>query len=80
MPECCHVVQNDPINDNDRHNVTNDPLNYIIGVVPVVNITNCTVCHDATAYNASVDTYATNKCRYCHEYADKGNKTSQSWY
>ncbi|TFH47150.1 MAG: hypothetical protein E4G94_00810, partial [ANME-2 cluster archaeon] len=78
--EDCHVVQNDPINDTDRHNVTNDPFNYTIGGVSVVNITDCTVCHDSTAYNASVEAYDTNKCRYCHEYADKGNKTSQSWY
>ena len=82
--ECCHSYQSDPVNETDRHNVTDDPLNYIVNVngtpTQVLNITNCTTCHPATDYNNAVANYSTTDCRYCHVYPDKGNRTSQDWY
>ena len=82
--ECCHSYQADPINESDRHNVTTTPSTYSVGGTNVLDITDCTTCHNATAYNATVDYYTTNditnECRYCHVYPDKGNRTSQEWY
>ncbi len=86
--ECCHSYQADPLNMTDRHNITLDPFNYMLNATSVVNITECTFCHNATAYsnavanynNSTVANYSTNNCRYCHEYPDKGNVTVQSWY
>ncbi len=90
--ECCHSYQADPLNMTDRHNVTFDPFNYTLNVsgnlTSVVNITECTFCHNATAYsnavanyyNSTAANYTLNNCRYCHEYPDKGNVTGQSWY
>jgi hypothetical protein len=82
--ECCHSYQTDPINESDRHNVTDTPSTYSVGGTNVLDITDCTACHNATAYNAAVDYYTTNdtanECRYCHVYPDKGNRTSQEWY
>ena len=82
--ECCHSYQTDPINEKDRHNVTNTPSTYSVGGTNVLDITDCTTCHNATAYNATVDYYTNNDiatdCRYCHVYPDKGNRTSQEWY
>ena len=81
--ECCHSYQSDPVNMSDRHNVTGNPLNYTLEVegsgICVMNITDCTICHDADDYNSAVnDTQHT--CRYCHAVPDKGNKTTQNWY
>lgn len=82
--ECCHSYQNDSLNSSQRHNITSDPFNYMLNVngnmTSVLNITDCTFCHNAADYNRSVAEYSTNKCRYCHEYPDMGNKTGQSWY
>jgi parallel beta-helix repeat protein len=82
--ECCHSYQADPINESDRHNVTTTPSTYSVGGTNVLDITDCTTCHNATAYNAAVGYYANNaainECRYCHVYPDKGNRTSQEWY
>ncbi len=76
--ECCHSYQSDPINETDRHNVTADPLSYSINVsgtlTPVLNITDCTICHNATQYNTSKETFnrASGKdCRYCHTFPDQ---------
>ena len=64
----CHVVQDDPINETGRHKITADPANYTIGNVSVIQITDCTTCHDPTSYNNAVNTFnGTDKdCRYCH--------------
>jgi parallel beta-helix repeat protein len=86
--ECCHSYQADPLNMTDRHNITLDPFNYMLNATSVLNITECTFCHNATAYsnavanynNSTAANYTTNNCRYCHEYPDKGNVTGQSWY
>jgi hypothetical protein len=90
--ECCHAYQADPMNETEKHNVTRDPFNYTLNVsgnlTYVVNMTGCTFCHNATDYNNAVANYynstaanyTTNNCRYCHEYPDEGNVTSQSWY
>ena len=78
--ECCHSYQTDPIGESDRHNVTTTPSTYSVGGTNVLDITDCTTCHNAATYNASVDYYTTYKCRYCHVYPDKGNRTSQEWY
>jgi parallel beta-helix repeat protein len=90
--ECCHSYQADPLNMTQRHNATSNPLLYLLNVngnlTSVVNITECTFCHNATAYsnavanynNSTAANYTTNNCRYCHEYPDKGNVTGQSWY
>jgi parallel beta-helix repeat protein len=79
--ECCHSYQADPINESDRHNVTTTPSTYSVGGTNVLDITDCTTCHNATAYNAAVGYYdPTYNCRYCHVYPDKGNRTSQEWY
>ena len=74
--ECCHSYQADPVNETDRHNVTADPLSYRVNVggtmTPVLNITDCTTCHDATQYNTARDTFnRTKNCRYCHTYPDQ---------
>jgi parallel beta-helix repeat protein len=79
--ECCHSYQADPINESDRHNVTTTPSTYSVGGKNVLDIEECTTCHNATAYNAAVGYYnSTYNCRYCHVYPDKGNRTSQEWY
>ena len=74
--ECCHSYQADPVNETDRHNVTADPLSYSVNVggtmTPVLNIADCTTCHDATQYNTARDTFnRTKNCRYCHTYPDQ---------
>ncbi|MCD4766733.1 MAG: hypothetical protein K8R34_09510, partial [Methanosarcinales archaeon] len=79
--ECCHSYQADPINESNRHNVTTRPSTYSVGGTNVLDITDCTTCHNATAYNTAVGYYdSTYNCRYCHVYPDKGNRTSQEWY
>ncbi|VVB93081.1 Cytochrome c7 c [uncultured archaeon] len=72
--EDCHAVQQNPITDKDRHNITAKPSEYIYNGTSVVNITDCTVCHDSTLYNSATATYGYNKtidCNYCHTYPDK---------
>lgn len=79
--ECCHSYQTDPMGEIDRHNVTTTPSTYSVGGTSVLDITDCTTCHNGATYNASVDYYnSTYNCRYCHVYPDKGNRTSQKWY
>jgi len=65
--DCCHVVQADPVNDVDRHNVTASPT--------TLDVTDCTECHNATSYANSIDKYggasAEYNCRWCHTYPDR---------
>ncbi|MCX9012544.1 MAG: hypothetical protein OIN66_15680 [Candidatus Methanoperedens sp.] len=71
--EDCHAVL-DPNNLRERHNITGDPGNYKVGGVSVVDITDCTICHDRNLYNKAIATYGFNKpvdCNYCHTYPDK---------
>ncbi|SNQ61559.1 fibronectin type III domain-containing protein [Candidatus Methanoperedens nitratireducens] len=71
--EDCHAVR-DPDNPRERHNITGDPYSYKVGGVSVVDITDCTICHDRNLYNKAVSTYGINKpvdCDYCHTYPDK---------
>ncbi len=66
--EDCHAVQQNPITDRDRHNITATPG------ASVVNNTDCTSCHSSTLYNRSIATYGYWKpkdCDYCHTYPDK---------
>jgi PGF-pre-PGF domain-containing protein len=75
--EDCHaVVQQIPIpadkRSDYRHNITSIPYNY--NGTNVLNITDCTVCHDSALYNNAIATYGYNKtidCNYCHTYPDK---------
>ncbi|MCX9014958.1 MAG: cytochrome c3 family protein, partial [Candidatus Methanoperedens sp.] len=72
--EDCHAVQANPITDKDRHNITRDPRNYTVGVVSVVDIIDCTTCHDAVNFNKATSQYGygkSNDCNYCHTYPDK---------
>ncbi|MBN2488718.1 MAG: hypothetical protein JXA98_06795, partial [Methanosarcinaceae archaeon] len=72
--ECCHSYQSDPINDTDRHNITLKPQYYLVGGTPVVDITDCTTCHNATLYETSKSTFnrtSGKDCRYCHTYPDQ---------
>jgi hypothetical protein len=71
--ECCHSHQSDPLNETDRHNVTADPANYSVKGVNVLTITECTECHNATAYDnskANFNASAARDCRWCHSYPD----------
>ncbi len=71
--EDCHAVR-DQNNPQERHNITGDPYNYKVGGVSVVDITDCTICHDRNLYNKATATYGINKpvdCDYCHTYPDK---------
>lgn len=72
--EDCHAVQADPVNDRDRHNITSTPSTYFVNGSTVVNITDCTTCHNGALYNLSISTYGYWKqkdCDYCHTYPDK---------
>jgi hypothetical protein len=68
--DCCHVVQSDPVNDVDRHNVTASPT--------TLDVTDCTECHNATSYTNSINRYggasADYNCRWCHTYPDQEYK------
>jgi parallel beta-helix repeat protein len=88
--EDCHVVMpkyanGTPIKDaQQRHNMTFKPqYNYVNvsgNMISVINVTDCTVCHDTTAYNQARSTFnstgpygnGTNAkdCRYCHSFPD----------
>jgi len=71
--EECHAVR-DTNNPRERHNITGDPDNYKVGGISVVDITDCTICHDQNLYNKARSTYGINKpidCDYCHTYPDK---------
>ena len=71
--ECCHSYQSDPLNESDRHNVTADPANYSAKGVNVLTITECTECHNATAYDnakANFNASSERECRWCHSYPD----------
>lgn len=72
--EDCHAVQQNPITDRNRHNITRDPWNNKISGISAVNITDCTTCHDAAPYSNATSNYGYNKtrdCDYCHTYPDK---------
>jgi hypothetical protein len=67
-------VQQDPVNQTNRHNITANPWNYTKDGISVVNITDCTSCHDAALYNNATSSYGYGKtydCDYCHTYPDK---------
>ncbi|RZN35634.1 MAG: hypothetical protein EF813_08465 [Methanosarcinales archaeon] len=65
--DCCHVVQSDPVNDVDRHNITASPT--------TLDVTDCTECHNKTSYDNSISKYggasAEYNCRWCHTYPDQ---------
>lgn len=72
--EDCHVVQETPITDKDRHNITATPTTNMNGGTSVVNITDCNTCHNSALLNNSRNTYGYGKpkdCDYCHTYPDK---------
>ncbi|MCX9075638.1 MAG: hypothetical protein OIN88_13480, partial [Candidatus Methanoperedens sp.] len=75
--EDCHAVQQDPKNSMERHNIIANPWTYSIPGVSgsVVNITDCTVCHDATLYDGATGSYGLppkqRNCDYCHTYPDR---------
>lgn len=72
--EDCHAVQQDPLTDRNRHNITRDPWSNKINGISAVNITDCTTCHDAAPYSNATSNYGYNKtrdCDYCHTYPDK---------
>jgi len=72
--EDCHAVQENPITDKDRHNITASPSTNLYNGNSVVNITDCTICHNSELYNNSINTYGYGKpkdCDYCHKYPDK---------
>ena len=72
--EDCHAVQQSPITDKDRHNITATPSTYTYSGTVVVNITDCATCHNTTLYEKATDTYGYGKqkdCDYCHTYPDK---------
>jgi hypothetical protein len=72
--EDCHAVQENPISEKDRHNITPTPSTYSVGGNNVVGITDCTTCHDSVLYNKSISTYGYWKqkdCDYCHTYPDR---------
>jgi hypothetical protein len=81
--EDCHVVMpkyanGTPIKEEQqRHNMTYRPQFNMVndgGVMrSVVNVTDCTLCHDETIYNTarSVFNRSSGKdCRYCHSFPD----------
>ncbi|MDO9097753.1 MAG: cytochrome c3 family protein [Candidatus Methanoperedens sp.] len=74
--EDCHAVQQNPKTDRDRHNITAKPSLYMYNGTSVVNITDCTTCHDPTLYSKATEIYGKYKspapdCDYCHTYPDK---------
>ncbi len=72
----CHVQQTqNPVTNQQRHNITSKPQNYDVGGVNVMDIKDCTTCHNSTIYNYATQTFdmstETKKCRYCHTFPDK---------
>jgi len=65
--DCCHVVQSNPVEDTDRHNVTGSPT--------TLDVTDCTECHNQTSYEGSVSRYGSasseRNCRWCHTFPDQ---------
>jgi len=65
--DCCHVVQSNPVDDTDRHNVTGSPT--------TLDVTDCTECHNQTSYERSVSRYggasSEQNCRWCHTFPDQ---------
>ncbi len=81
--EDCHVVmpqdsQGIPqINVQQRHNLTFKPqysyLNDSGTIKSVVNVTDCTLCHNSTIYNQARATFNRSSgkdCRFCHSFPD----------
>ncbi len=74
--EDCHAVQQDPKNSTERHDITANPWNYSIPGISgsIVNITDCTLCHDSNLYNNATSSYGLppkpRNCDYCHTYPD----------
>jgi hypothetical protein len=75
--EDCHVV-NQSASDPMSHNITSKPQNYNVtyqGVVmSVLNVTDCTACHNATMYNTAAATFnktSGKDCRFCHTFPER---------
>jgi hypothetical protein len=81
--EDCHVVipqysNGSPKKDvMQRHNMTFRPQFNLINVsgvmTSVVNITDCTICHNATMYNQARSIFnrtSGKNCRFCHSFPD----------
>jgi hypothetical protein len=71
--ESCHVA-NQSTSDPNRHNLTSDPQNNVFNSTDsVMDITDCTECHDADLYDTATATYNSTSgkdCRYCHTFPD----------
>ena len=81
--EDCHAVMpqypnGTPIKEvQQRHNMTFKPQYSYVNVggtmTSVINVTDCTVCHDATMYNQARSIFnktSGKNCRYCHPFPD----------
>ncbi len=71
--EDCHVV-NQSTPDPNRHNLTDRPqTNMFNATSSVMDVTDCTKCHNATRYNNAIATYNRSSgkdCRFCHSFPD----------
>jgi nitrate/TMAO reductase-like tetraheme cytochrome c subunit len=75
--EDCHVV-NQSITDPASHNITSKPQNYNVTYqgqsMSVLNVTDCTACHDTTLYETARATFNRSSgkdCRFCHTFPDR---------
>jgi hypothetical protein len=75
--EDCHVV-NQSTTDPESHNMTSKPQNYNVTfqgqTMSVLNVTDCTACHDATMYDTARATFnktSGKDCRFCHTFPDR---------
>jgi nitrate/TMAO reductase-like tetraheme cytochrome c subunit len=75
--EDCHVV-NQTATDPMSHNITSKPQNYNVTYqgqeMSVLNVTDCTACHDATMYNKASATFnktSGKDCRFCHTFPER---------
>jgi len=72
--EDCHVYQEDPVNNTNRHNITSNPRDITIAGVNPVTEKDCTTCHNSEIYNNTKNNYnstAEINCRYCHTLPDE---------
>ena len=75
--ESCHSVQSDGASETNRHNITSTPSSHLVNGTSVVEITDCTICHDSSIYANSTtnfNRYAAVDCDYCHTYPDKNRE------
>jgi hypothetical protein len=81
--EDCHVVMPKYANGSprkdvlQRHNMTFRPQFNLVNVggtmTSVINVTDCTVCHDTDMYNTARTTFTRESgkdCRFCHSFPD----------